>query len=183
MAQGDNLGARFSLDITNLKAGLADANKLIRQSESEFIEAAAGMNNWTKSADGLTMRVDSLNKEIDIQKQKMQSLIAVRNETVEKMREEGAAESDIAAVADRVNVQLQKEQKQLETLQTRADKATKELEDFNKSETDAGKGADTLSKETEKAGKSAKKAGDGFTVFKGILSFFLRIVQTLFPAY
>lgn len=170
MAQGDNLGARFSLDITNLKAGLADANKLIRQSESEFIEAAAGMNNWTKSADGLTMRVDSLNKEIDIQKQKMQSLIAVRNETIEKMREEGAAESDIAAVADRVNVQLQKEQKQLETLQGRADKATKELEDFNKSETDAGKGADTLSKETEKAGKSAKKAGDGFTVFKGILA-------------
>ena len=170
MAQGDNLGARFSLDITNLKAGLADANKLIRQSESEFIESAASMNNWSKSADGLTLRVDSLNKEIDIQKQKMQSLIAVRNETVEKMREEGAAESDIAAVADRVNVQLQKEQKQLETLQTRADKATKELEDFNKSETDAGKGADTLSKETEKAGKSAKKAGDGFTVFKGILS-------------
>lgn len=170
MAQGDNLGARFSLDITNLKAGLADANKLIRQSESEFIEAAAGMNNWSKSADGLTMRVDSLNKEIDIQKQKMQSLIAVRNETIEKMREEGAAETDIAAVADRVNVQLQKEQKQLETLQGRADKATKELEDFNKSETDAGKGADTLSKETEKAGKSAKKAGDGFTVLKGILA-------------
>lgn len=170
MAQGDNLGARFSLDITNLKAGLADANKLIRQSESEFIEAAAGMNNWSKSADGLTMRVDSLNKEIDIQKAKMQSLIAVRNETIEKMREEGAAETDIAAVADRVNVQLQKEQKQLETLQGRADKATKELEYFNKSETDAGKGADTLSKETEKAGKSAKKAGDGFTVLKGILA-------------
>lgn len=170
MAQGDNLGARFSLDITNLKAGLSDANKLIRQSESEFIEAAAGMNNWSKSADGLTMRVDSLNKEIDIQKAKMQSLIAVRNETIEKMREEGAAETDIAAVADRVNVQLQKEQKQLETLQGRADKATKELEDFNKSETDAGKGADTLSKETEKAGKSAKKAGDGFTVLKGILA-------------
>lgn len=170
MAQGDNLGARFSLDITNLKAGLADANKLIRQSESEFIEAAAGMNNWSKSADGLTMRVDSLNKEIDIQKAKMQSLIAVRNETIEKMREEGAAETDIAAVADRVNVQLQREQKQLETLQGRADKAQKELEEFNKSETDAGKGADTLSKETEKAGKSAKKAGDGFTVFKGILA-------------
>lgn len=170
MAQGDNLGARFSLDITNLKAGLADANKLIRQSESEFIEAAAGMNNWSKSADGLTMRVDSLNKEIDIQKAKMQSLIAVRNETIEKMREEGAAETDIAAVADRVNVQLQREQKQLETLQGRADKAQKELEEFNKSETDAGKGADTLSKETEKAGKSAKKAGDGFTVLKGILA-------------
>jgi len=170
VANNDNLGARFSLDITNLKAGLADANKLIRQTESAFIESAAGLNDWSKSSDGLTARVDTLNKEIDIQKAKMQSLIAVRNETVEKMREEGAAEEDILSVSDRVNVQLQKEQKTLEMLQGRADKAAKELEDFNKSESDAGKGADNLAKETDKAAKSAKKAGDGFTVFKGILS-------------
>lgn len=170
MAQGDNLGAKFSLDITNLKAGLSDANKLIRQSESEFIEAAAGLNDWSKSSDGLSKRVSTLNDQIEIQKSKMQSLIAVRNETIAKMKEEGAADEDIAAVADRVNVQLQKEQKQLETLQGRADKATKELNDFNNSENAAGKSADTLSKETEKAGKSAKKAGDGFTVFKGVLS-------------
>ena len=170
MAQGDNLGAKFSLDITNLKAGLADANKLIRQTESEFIEAAAGLGDWSKSADGLTARFDTLNKEIDIQKQKIQSLIAVRNETIEKMQKEGAAADDIAATADRVNAQLAKEYKALETLQGKADKAGKELNDFNKSETDAGKGADVLASETTKAGNAAKKAGDGFTVFKGILA-------------
>mgnify|MGYP003305216396 FL=1 len=170
MAQGDNLGAKFTLDITNLKAGLADANKLIRQTESEFIEAAAGVGDWSKSADGLTARLNTLNKEVEIQKQKMQALIAVRNETVQKMRDEGAAEEDIAAVADRVNAQLAKEQKTLETLQAKTDKAEKELNDFNNSEINAGKGADTLSKETDKAGKSAKKAGDGFTVFKGVLA-------------
>ena len=170
MAQGDNLGAKFSLDITNLKAGLADANKLIRQSESEFIESAASLNDWSKSADGLSKRVETLNDQIGIQKDKMKSLIAVRDETIAKMKEEGAADEDIAAVADRVNVQLQKEQKQLETLQGRADKATKELEDFNKSEIDAGNGAETLSKDTDKATKSAKKAGEGFTVLKGVLA-------------
>lgn len=170
MAAGDNLGAKFTLDITNLKAGLADANKLIRATESEFIESAAALGDWSKSADGLTARFDTLNKELDIQKSKIQSLIAVRNETIEKMKSEGAASEDIAAVADRVNAQLSKEYKTMETLQAKADKAGKELEDFNKSESDAGKGADTLTKETTKAGNAAKKAGDGFTVFKGILS-------------
>lgn len=170
MATGDNLGAKFTLDITNLKAGLADANKQIRATESEFIAAAAGLDNWSKSSDGLTARVDSLNKQIEIQKSKMQALLTVRDETVAKMREQGASEDEIAAAADKVNAQLQKEQKQLETLQGRADKAGKELEDFNKSESDAGKGADDLAKNTDKATKSAKKAGDGFTVLKGVLA-------------
>ena len=170
MAQGDNLGAKFTLDITNLKAGLADANKAIRQTESEFIEAAAGLGDWSKSADGLTARFDTLNKEIDIQKQKIQALITVRNETIEKMKQEGAASEDIAAVADRVNSQLAKEYKSLETLQGKADKAGKELNDFNKSENAAANGADNLADETTKAGNAAKKAGDGFTVFKGVLS-------------
>lgn len=170
MAQGDNLGAKFTLDITNLKAGLSAANKLIRQTESEFIEAAAGVGDWSKSADGLTARLNTLNKEVEIQKQKMQALIAVRNETVQKMRDEGAAEEDIAAVADRVNAQLAKEQKQLETLQSKTDKAAADLEKFSKSESDAGKGADNLATQTDKATKSAKKAGDGFTVLKGVLA-------------
>ena len=54
----DNLGAAFSIDITDLKAGLAEANRLIRASESEFQEAAAGMDDWSDSAEGLQKRVD-----------------------------------------------------------------------------------------------------------------------------
>ena len=131
MATGENLGAKFTLDISNLKAGLSEANKMIRQSESEFIEAAAGMNNWSKSADGLSLRVETLNKQIDIQKSKISALIKVKDETIEKMKKEGASNEEIAAAVDKVNSQLSKEQKQLETLQGKADKAGKELEEFN----------------------------------------------------
>ena len=170
MATGENLGAKFTLDISNLKAGLSEANRMIRQSESEFVEAAASMNDWSKSAEGLAMRVDSLNKQIDIQKSKISALIAVKEETIVKMQKEGASNEEIAAAVDKVNSQLAKEQKQLETLQNRADKATQELNDFNDSENDAAKGADDLAKETENASDAAKKAGDGFTVFKGVLA-------------
>ena len=170
MATGENLGAKFTLDITNLKAGLAEANKMIRQSESEFIEAAAGMNNWSKSADGLKMRVDSLNKQIDIQKSKISALIKVKEETIEKMQKEGATNEEIAASVDKVNSQLAKEQKQLDTLQGKADKAEKELDDFNESEVQAADGSKELEKNVDAAGKAAEKSAGGFTVFKGVLA-------------
>lgn len=171
MAAGENLGAKFTLDISNLKAGLAEANKMIRQSESEFIEAAAGMNDWSKSADGLTLRVKSLNDQVDIQKQKISALLKVKEETIEKMKKEGASNDEIAASVDKVNSQLAKEQKQLETLQGKADKAGKELEDFNASENDATKGANELEKGVKDAGDAAEKsAKGGFTVFKGVLA-------------
>ena len=58
----ERLGASFSIDVTQLKAGLAQANRLIRESQSEFKAAAAGMDDWTKSEAGLKARIESLNK-------------------------------------------------------------------------------------------------------------------------
>lgn len=70
----ENLGASFSIDITQLKAGLAAANRAIRESESEFKAAAAGMGDWTKSQEGLEKRIATLNKTADIQSAKVAAL-------------------------------------------------------------------------------------------------------------
>ena len=170
MASGENLGAKFTLDITNLKAGLSDANRLIRQSESEFITAAAGMNDWSKSLDGLTARFDYLNKQTDIQKQKIAALTKVREDTIAKMKDEGATDEEIEKAIDKVNVQIIKEQKQLQTLQDRTDKAAAELQSFYEAENDAGEGADELGKATTDAGEAAEKSSNGFTVMKGVIA-------------
>ena len=71
----ENLGASFSIDVTNLKAGLAQANRLIRESESEFKAAAAGMDDWSGSQEGLEARIKSLNSITDVQKKKVGSLL------------------------------------------------------------------------------------------------------------
>ena len=42
MAGEERLGANWSIDITDLQAGLTKANRMIRESESEFKAAAAG---------------------------------------------------------------------------------------------------------------------------------------------
>ena len=56
MANNETLGASFSIDVTNLKAGLSQANRMIRESESEFKAAAAGMDDWRDSEEGLTAK-------------------------------------------------------------------------------------------------------------------------------
>lgn len=70
----ETLGASFSIDVTNLKAGLAQANRLIKESESEFRAAAAGMDDWTQSEDGLNSKIKSLNQITDIQRKKVDAL-------------------------------------------------------------------------------------------------------------
>lgn len=74
MANSERLGASFSIDVTNLKAGLTQANRLIRESQSEFQAAAAGMDDWTESEEGLTAKIRSLNSITDIQRQKVDAL-------------------------------------------------------------------------------------------------------------
>lgn len=70
----ENLGAKFTIDVSNLKAGLAQANRLIRESESEFKAAAAGMSDWSKNADGLRAKINQLNSTAQIQREKVKAL-------------------------------------------------------------------------------------------------------------
>lgn len=76
MANNETLGASFSIDVTNLKAGLAQANRMIRESESEFRAAAAGMDDWTESEDGLNAKIKSLNSVTELQRKKVDALTA-----------------------------------------------------------------------------------------------------------
>lgn len=70
----ERLGASFSIDVTDLKTGLAQANRLIRESQSEFKAAAAGLDDWSKSEDGLNARIKSLSSIIEVQKTKVGAL-------------------------------------------------------------------------------------------------------------
>ena len=80
----ETLGASFSIDTTDLKAGLTTANRLIRESQSEFQAAAAGMDDWSKSEDGLNAKIKSLNTITDLQKQKVNALQSEYDDLVSK---------------------------------------------------------------------------------------------------
>lgn len=70
----ENLGAKFTIDVSDLKKGLQQANRLIRESESEFKASAASMDNWKTNADGLNANLKKLNTVADIQSEKVKAL-------------------------------------------------------------------------------------------------------------
>ena len=149
----ETLGASFSIDVTNLKAGLAQANRVIRESESEFKAAAAGMDNWQESQEGLEARIKHLNTAQDVQKKKVEAL-------EEQYKKAGYASDDMSAAAVQLRTNINKEKEALAKTEKELKQTKTALENVESSADDAG---DAL----EEAGDSAKEAGDGFSVMKG----------------
>ncbi|MGN0451102.1 MAG: hypothetical protein ACI4FN_03150, partial [Acutalibacteraceae bacterium] len=144
MAGNERLGASFSIDTTNLKAGLQEADRLIRATESEFREAAAGMDDWTESEEGLTKRQKTLNTQIDIQKQKIAALTAEKQKIIDKMKAEGKSQEEIDRAIDGTNKQITNESKQLDRLRGELDKTDKSLDDVTKGTKEAGDASEKM---------------------------------------
>lgn len=173
MAGGDNmannaerLGASFAIDVTNLKEGLTLANRLIRESESEFKAAAAGMDDWRTSEEGLTARIESLNKITGLQESKVKAL----NENYKKLVDEGLDESSAYAVQLRININ--KENEALSKNKLELEKNTKALFQMAQEAQDAAEAqaemerqaAETAAAE-EKARLQAEKSKKAFFLF------------------
>lgn len=158
------LGANFGIDVSNLKAGLKTANALIRESESEFKKAAAGMDDWTKSQDGLEKKIESLNKIADIQKQKVEAL----KKQYEQLVSEGLDETSDRAI--RLRTELNKEETALGKTEGELVKTKTALQNFGKESENAKTDVKNLADETDKGtGKfGAMQVALGNLVSKGI---------------
>lgn len=101
---GETLGASFQIDVSNLKAGLAQANRLVKESNSQFKAAAAGMGDWTKSQDGLTAKIKNLNDVANIQQKKVEALQSEYNRLIA----DGLDPTSAAAVKLRTQINNEK---------------------------------------------------------------------------
>lgn len=173
MPNGENLGTKFTIDITDLKAGLAQANRLIRESESEFLEAAAGMEDWEESAEGLTKRTTTLSKQVDIQQEKVSALVKEKERIIKTMQEEGASNEEIEKAVDGVNKAIQREGKQLDTLKKKLKQSQKSLDKYENSTDDASEALADMEEEagdtkdaTERLTSEIKKQKDNLEKLK-----------------
>lgn len=160
MPNNETLGASFSIDVTQLKAGLAQANRLIRESESEFKAAAAGMDDWRESQEGLESRIKHLNTACDLQKKKVDAL----QSEYDRLIADGLDPTSAAAV--KLRTDLNKEKEALAKTEKELSEQTEELKNMQK----YGEKAAVQMRET---GDAAEDAGDGFTVAKGAIAGFI----------
>ena len=136
----ETLGASFSIDVTDLKAGLSQANRLIKESQSEFQAAAAGMDDWTQSEEGLNAKIKSLNQVTEIQKEKVNALQAEYDRLVANGLDPASREAvelrtkinNETAALNKNEAELQKQTQALEELGNETEEtgeATEEMTD------------------------------------------------------
>lgn len=169
MAENTNyIGVAMGMDVTDLKAGLSEANKQIQLANSEFKAASSGMDDWTKSTEGITAKVKQLDSVLKMQKSKLAGLTA-EYEKVAKEQGEGSE------AARKLKVQINNQQAVV-------NKTQKEFDNFSNVLAKAEAGIVDLQDVTVQAngkikdfGNSAKEAGEkteggfGGNVAKGIV--------------
>ena len=163
----ETLGASFSIDVTNLKAGLAQANRMIRESESEFKAAAAGMDDWRDSSDGLTAKIKSLTQITGAQKAKVNALQTQYNNLVADGMDPASKEAvelrtkinNETAALKKNEAELKKQKDALENFSASSDEAGDSAEETGDSAEEASKGLEAMKKAGEAAGKALAAVG------------------------
>lgn len=136
----------MGLDVTDLKAGLAEANKQIQLANSEFKAASSGMEDWTKSTEGLTAKVKQLDSVLTAQKSKLAGLQA----EYEKVAKEQGESSEAAR---KLQVQINNQTAVVNSTQREFDNYTQTLKE-------AADGTINLEEVSIRGGKAVKEMGD-----------------------
>lgn len=174
MADNTNyIGVAMGLDVSDLKAGLSEANKQIQLANSKFQAAASEMDDWTKSADGLKAKIEQLDTVLKMQQSKLAGLRA----EYEKVAKEQGENSEAAR---KLQVQINKQQATVNRTEREFKNYKETLEGVEDGSIDledvtlkAGKAVEKSGKQVKEAGENAEKAGDGFTVAKGAVATFV----------
>jgi phage-related minor tail protein len=152
MADENNIGGSVGLDITDFKANVAELNRQIKVIDSGFKAAAAGMDDWGKSEEGLNTRINSLNQITDLQKQKVNNLTEIYKKVAEQKGENSKAAQDLQVKINNETAALNKNLKELND-------SVNALNNFGKESENTSKKIDVLGDTTENTKKSLSDLG------------------------
>lgn len=150
MAKDTDSTIKFKADITDLKASMQEASRAIRLANSEFKAATSGMDNWSKSADGVAAKTRQLNTILQAQNRQLEALTT---DYARVVREQGAD----SKAAEELMIRINNQKAAIAQTQSQLSKYENELNDTTTA--------------TKKAGDAAEEAANGgFTVLKGAMA-------------
>lgn len=165
----------IDLEKVSLRAGKAigktaesidETSRLIQLANSEFKAASSGMEDWTKSTDGLSAKIKQLDSVLNAQQSKLSSL----KDEYEKVAKEQGENSDAAR---KLQIQINNQQAAVNDTSKEYKNYKKTLEDVENGTIDLEKVSLRAGKAVEDTGDAAEEAGDGFTVAKGAIAGFI----------
>lgn len=162
----ENLGASFTIDVTNLKAGINKANAMIKESESEFKKYAASLDDVNGSQEGLTKKIEALTTKQDLQRKKVEAL----KEQYEDLIKEGLDPTSQKAI--NLRTQINNEETAFNKTTTEIKNATTALQNLDSADDKTEDSLKDLKDQTDKAsgGFGAMDVALGNLVASGIKS-------------
>lgn len=150
----NTFGTRLTIDYTDFKTGIAEANRLIKLNEQQFKTASEGMDDWSNTSEGLNAKLKSLSKTIELQKQNVSAMEreyeSIKNQYGENSRE-----------AQNFALKLEKEKTALAKSEKEQRKYSKALEDVEAESQDAQKGLLGFIKSLGKTKDATEDATEG----------------------
>lgn len=170
----DPMGTTISVDISQLKKNLHEANVLIQENERQWRVSASAMDDWTKEEDGLTKRLSILKNNLNTYEENIEDVLEVKERLIREGYEPESKEMiKVNKHLDDQLKNLEKTKKELKQVTTQYDKFTKENSEANEEIEDTTQESKKASKALDNLEDSAKDAGDGFTIAKGAIAGFL----------
>lgn len=166
----DNFGLRIGLEgEKEFKKALADINASFKVLGSEMKLVASQFDKNDRSVEALTSRNAVLNKEIEAQKQKIETLRAALDNAASSFGENDRRTQNWQIQLNNAEAALNGMQRELEEnnaaladAESGFDKAGGALDDLDKEMEDVSESADEAGEEIEEAGDSAKKSEGKF---------------------
>lgn len=175
MAKNNETTTKFKVDISDLKKGIQDAQRQIRLANAEFKAASSGMDDWSKSADGISAKLKQLNTTVDAQKKVLGSLEQQYAEVVKEQGETSKGAEELKIKIANQQAAINKTEKEISKYEKALAEVDNESSDVSKSSDKAAKGIKEVSDEAKEGFENTNKLADslaglakkGFTVIAG----------------
>lgn len=147
-----NLVAKVTIDSTGFQNGISKINKDLKVVQSEFQLASSKIGNFGKGTDSLKVKSESLSKQIELQKQKVQALSDSFNKSIETKGKDATATKDL-------EIKLNKASAELNKMQNELTKTNKELGVQSSGWTKFSKSLDSIGSKMKSIGKDISSVG------------------------
>ncbi|EGQ26709.1 exopolyphosphatase [Sporosarcina newyorkensis 2681] len=111
-----NLNVVVGLDSTGFQNGIGQLNREMRKVQSEFRLASTEMGKHGKELDGLKLKSDSLTKQTELQRQKVQALEAAHQKSVETKGADAKATQELETKLNNAKTQLSRMEQELQSV-------------------------------------------------------------------
>ena len=135
MPNNNETTTKFKADISELKKEFTEAKQQIRLVNSEFKAATSGMDDWTKSADGLSAKLKQLDGVLSAQKSQLATLEQQYALVVKEQGEGSKGADDLRIKINNQKAAIGNTEKQIRNYNDQLDNLGKE-EDDGKKKTD-----------------------------------------------